>query len=51
MIIEINRIIITHKTFYVRKIKNQHVLNGRTDILVMIVQFQRFLNRTLLQQE
>ena len=29
-----------------KKFKNQHVLNGRTDFLVMIIELLRFLNCT-----
>ena len=30
----------------VKKVKNQHVSNGRADILVTIIEMLRFLNRT-----
>ena len=29
----------------IKKVKSQHVLNGRTDILVTIIEFLRFLSR------
>ena len=30
--------------FVVKKVKNRHVSNGRTDILVLIIELLRFLN-------
>ena len=30
----------------VKKVKNQHVLNGRTDFLLKIIELLRFLNGT-----
>ena len=38
-----NMIITSHA---VNKVKNQHILHGRTDILILIIELQLFLNRT-----
>ena len=35
----------------VKKVKNQHVLSRRKDIMVTIIELLRYLNRTLLLQK
>ena len=35
-----------HLKVIVKKVKNQHVYNGRMEILVTIIELIRFLNRT-----
>ena len=47
---QIDRINRSHKNLLLKKKKNQNVYNGRTGILVMIIELLRFLNDTLLLQ-
>ncbi len=43
-----NRIIFNIQKFVVKKVKNQHVLNGRTEFMVMIIELLRFQSRNYL---
>ena len=43
---QMNRMILTLKKFVVKKVKNQLVLNGRTDFMAMIIELLRFPSRT-----